>query len=121
MPVVSNRVSKIELSQSRVASTGWIPMVFKRIGDSPFAAGPTWTFGMTVFYVIQDHPVYIPCGQRWPLRPELAAPLVVWRSSQLAQCASGRAGWQQLGAVAVLLCCTAAGLCPLDATVLRAS
>jgi hypothetical protein len=39
-------------------------MVFKRIRDSPFAAAPTWTFGMTVFYVIQDHPVYIPCGQR---------------------------------------------------------
>jgi hypothetical protein len=34
-------------------------MVFKRIRDSPFAAAPTWAFGMTVFYVTQDHPVYI--------------------------------------------------------------
>ena len=45
-------------------------MVFKRIRDSPFAAAPTWAFGMTVSYVIQDHPVYIPYGQRWSLRPE---------------------------------------------------
>jgi hypothetical protein len=41
------------------------------------------------------------------LRPELAAPLGVWPSSQLAQCAGGRAGWRLSGAVAVLLCCTA--------------
>ena len=81
-------------------------MVFKRIRDSPFAAASTWTFGTTVFYVIQDHPVYIPCGQRWPLRPELAAPLGVWSSSQLPRCAGGRAGWRLSGDVAVLSCCT---------------
>ena len=50
-----------------------------------------------------------------PLWPELAALLGVWPSSQLARCAGGRAGWRLSGAVAVLLCCTAAGLCPLDA------
>jgi len=80
--------------------------VFKRVRDSPFAAAPTWSFGMTAFYVIQDHPAYIPCGQRWPLRPELAALLGFWPSSQLARCAGGRAGWRQYGDVAVLPCCT---------------
>jgi hypothetical protein len=39
-------------------------MVFKRVRDSLFAAAPTWAFGMTVFYVTQDHPVHIPQGQR---------------------------------------------------------
>jgi Lsr2 len=34
---------------------------------------------------------------RRPLRPELAAPLGVWPSSQQTQCAGGRAGWR---------CCT---------------
>ena len=37
-------------------------MVFKRVRDSLFIAAPTWAFGMTVFYVIQGHPAYIPCG-----------------------------------------------------------
>jgi len=42
-----------------------------------------------------------------PLRPELAAPRSVWRSSLLAPCAGGRAGWRLSGGVAVLDCCTA--------------
>ena len=37
-----------------------------------------------------------------PLRPELAAPLGVCSSSELAQCAGGRAGWRLSGDVAVL-------------------
>ena len=41
----------------------------------------------------------------WPLRPELAAPLDVWPSSQLAQRAAGRGRWWLEGVVAVLLCC----------------
>lgn len=82
-------------------------LVFKRIRDSSFVAAPTWTFGMTVLYVIQDHPVYIPCDQRWPLRPELAVSLGVWPSSRLVRCAGGCAGWRLSGAVAVLGCCTA--------------
>ena len=61
---------------------------------------------MTVSYVIQDHPVYIPCGQRWSLRPELAAPLGVWRLSQLAECADDRRCWRLCEDVAVLPCCT---------------
>src|SRR5579859_6690461 len=43
---------------------------------------------------------------RRPLRPELEAVLGVWPSSQLAQCAGGRAGWRLSGDVAVLFCCT---------------
>ncbi len=81
-------------------------MVFKRMRDWPFIAAPTWAFGVTAFYVIQDHPAYIPCGQRWPLRPELTAPLGVWLSSQLAECAAGRRCWRRCGDVAVLPCCT---------------
>jgi hypothetical protein len=42
-----------------------------------------------------------------PLRPELAAPLGVCSSSELAQCAGGRAGSRLSGDVAVLCCCTA--------------
>jgi hypothetical protein len=55
-------------------------MVFKRMRDWPFIAVPTWAFGVTAFHVIQDHPAYIPCGQRWPLHPELAALLRMWLS-----------------------------------------
>jgi hypothetical protein len=40
-----------------------------------------------------------------PLRPELAAPLGVWPSSQLAGCAGGRADWRLCGDVAVLPRC----------------
>ena len=57
-----------------------------------------------------------PCGARhgsqadrdpdWPLRPELAAPLGVWPSSQLAECVAGRRCWPLCGDVAVLPCCT---------------
>ena len=43
---------------------------------------------------------------RRPLRPELAAPLGVWPSSQLAPCAAGRGRWRLYGDVAVLPCCT---------------
>ena len=43
---------------------------------------------------------------RRPLRPELAAPLGVWSSSQLAECAAGRRCWWLCGDVAVLSCCT---------------
>jgi hypothetical protein len=82
-------------------------IVFKRMRDWPFIAAPTWAFGVTAFHVIQDHPAYIPCGQRWPLRPELAAPLGVWPSSQLTRCAGGRASWRLSGDVAVPCCCTA--------------
>ena len=42
-----------------------------------------------------------------PLRPELAAPLGVWPSSQLARCADSRASWRLSGATAVHDCCTA--------------
>jgi hypothetical protein len=69
-------------------------MVFKRMRDWPFIAAPTSVFVVTAFYVIQDHPAYIPRGQRWPLRPELAAHLGVCLSSQLARCARGRARWR---------------------------
>jgi hypothetical protein len=54
---------------------------------------------MTVFYVIQDHPVYIPCGQRWPLRPELEAVLGVSLSSQLAEGVGGSSCLLLLGAL----------------------
>jgi hypothetical protein len=43
---------------------------------------------------------------RRPLRPELAAPLGVRPSSQLAECATGRRCWRLCGDVAVLPCCT---------------
>jgi hypothetical protein len=42
----------------------------------------------------------------WPFRPELEAPLGVWSSSQLAECAAGRGCWRLCGDVAVLSCCT---------------
>ena len=45
-------------------------------------------------------------GGHEPLRPELAAPLGVWPSSQLTRCADGRAGWRLSGDVAVQDCCT---------------
>jgi hypothetical protein len=77
-------------------------MAFKRMRDWPFIAASTSVFVVAVFYVIQDHPAYIPRGQRWPLRPELAAPLGVWQSSQLTRCAAGRAGWRWSADVAVL-------------------
>ena len=47
----------------------------------------------------------------WPdlnrrlLRPELAAALGVWPSSQLAERAGARRGWRLCGDVAVLSCC----------------
>ena len=41
-----------------------------------------------------------------PLRPELAALLGFWLSSQLAECAAGRRCWRLCGDVAVLPCCT---------------
>jgi hypothetical protein len=43
---------------------------------------------------------------RRPLRPELAALLGVWPSSQLAECAAGGGCWRLCGCVAVLPCCT---------------
>jgi hypothetical protein len=43
---------------------------------------------------------------RWPLRPELAALLGVWPSSQPVECAGGRRCWRLYGDVAVLCCCT---------------
>jgi hypothetical protein len=76
--------------------------VFKSVRDSLSATAPTWAFRVGAFYVIQDHPAYIPRGQRWPLRPEVAAPLGVRPSSQLAQCATGRGRWKLEGEVAVL-------------------
>ena len=45
-------------------------------------------------------------GGHGPLRPELAALLGVWLSSQLARCAGGRVCWRLSGGVAVLPCCT---------------
>ena len=49
-------------------------MGFKSVRDSLSATSPTWALSVSAFYVIQDHPayIYIPRGQRWPLRPELA-------------------------------------------------
>ena len=49
---------------------------------------------------------YVAAYPGLPLRPELAAPLDVWPSSQLAQCAAGRRCWRLCGDVAVLPCCT---------------
>ena len=46
-------------------------------------------------------------GGHEPLRPELAALLDVWPSSQLAECAGGRRCWRLCGEVAVLCCCIA--------------
>ena len=94
-------------------------MVFTSIRDSLSAAAPTWAFSVSACCLIQDHPAYIPCGQRRPLRPELAAPLDVWLSSQLARCAAGRRCWLLCGDVAVLPCCTVSrvsslGLSPPD-------
>ncbi len=43
---------------------------------------------------------------RRPLRPELAAPLGVWPSSQLAGCTAGRRCWRLCRDVAVLPGCT---------------
>ncbi len=45
-------------------------------------------------------------GPRWPLRPELAAPLGVWPLSQLACCVAGRASKRLSGGVAVHACFT---------------
>ena len=83
-------------------------MGLKSVRGSLAITAATWLFSVCAFYVIQDHPVYIyiPRGQRWPLRPELAAPLDVWPSSQLAECAGGRRCWRLCGDVAVLPCCT---------------
>ena len=83
------------------------PNGFKSVGDSLPATAPTWAFSRPARYVIQDHPVYIPRDQRWPLRPELAAPLGVCPLSLLGRCADGRAGWRLSGDVAVPCCCTA--------------
>ena len=46
-----------------------------------------------------------------PLRFELAAPLGVWLSSQLARCGVGRPCWRLEADVAVLPCCTAPHNC----------
>ncbi len=50
-----------------------------------------------------------PLMARRPLRPELAAPLGLWPSFQLAMCVSGRQGLRLCGVVAVLLCCMPSG------------
>jgi hypothetical protein len=60
MPVVSNRVSKIELSQSRVAYTAWMPMVFKSIRDPMLTDALTWAFRLLNLWIVLDHPAYIP-------------------------------------------------------------
>jgi hypothetical protein len=60
MPVVSNRVSKIELSQPGGPLPAGCQMVFKTISDSWPAAAPTWAFSVSAFYATQDHPVHIP-------------------------------------------------------------
>ena len=81
-------------------------MVFTSIGDSLSAAAPTWAFSTSDRHPIQDHPAYIPHGQRWPLRPELAALLGIWSLSQLTRDVGDRTGWRLCGDVAVLSCCT---------------
>ena len=81
------------------------PMVFKSIRDSLSAAAPTWDFSVSACCVIQDHPAYIQCGQRWPLRPELAASLGVCPLSQLTQGVGGSSCLLLSGGVAVLCCC----------------
>src|SRR5262245_33489869 len=63
---------------------------------------------MTVFYAIQNHPAHIPCGQRWPLRPELAAPLGVCPLPQLMEGVGGSSCSLLSGDVAVFCCCTGA-------------
>jgi len=83
-------------------------MVFKSIRDSLSAAAPTWAFGMTVFYVMQDHPAYIPRGQRWPLLPELAAVLGGWPLPQLTEDVGDSSCLLLSGIVAVLGCCIVA-------------
>jgi hypothetical protein len=60
MPVVSNRVSKIELSQPGGPLPAGCQMVSKTMRDSPFAAASTWTFSTPTLCVAQDHPVDIP-------------------------------------------------------------
>lgn len=83
-------------------------MGFKSVRDSLSATSPIWALSVCAFYVIQDHPayIYIPRGQRWPLRPELAALLGIWSSSQLTRDVGDRTGWRLCGDVAVLSCCT---------------
>ena len=39
-------------------------MGFKSVRDSLSATSPTWALSVCAFYVIQDHPAYIPRGQR---------------------------------------------------------
>ena len=40
------------------------PTVFKSVRGPRFAAAPTWTFSIPAFYLIHDHPVHLPRGQR---------------------------------------------------------
>ncbi len=40
------------------------PTVFKSVRGPRFAAAPTWTFSISAFYLIHDHPVHLPRGQR---------------------------------------------------------
>jgi hypothetical protein len=53
----------------------------------------------------RDYPLWLLRSGTRPLRPELAALLDVWPSSQLAECAGGRRCWRLCGEVAVLCCC----------------
>jgi hypothetical protein len=80
-------------------------MVFKSAGDSLSAAAPTWAFSTSARHVIQDHPAYIPRGQRWPLRPELAAVLGGWPLPQLTEGVGDSQCLLLSGVVAVLGCC----------------
>ncbi len=54
-----------------------------------------------------SRPLHRARGGHESLRSELAAPLGVWSSSQLARCAGGRADSRLSGGVAVLPCCCA--------------
>jgi hypothetical protein len=48
---------------------------------------------LRVTVIALSRPPYRARGGHEPLRPELAAPLGVWSSSQLAECAGGRRCW----------------------------
>ena len=82
------------------ADSGWALLCLQPPGDRDYPRA-------TVVGRSLSHADRTPClhalGSR-PLRPELAAPLGVWLSSQLAECATGRRCWRLCEDVAVLPC-----------------
>jgi hypothetical protein len=69
MPVVSNRVSKIELSQRGGPLPAGCQMVFKRMCDPPLINALIWAFRLSALWIVLDHPVYIPRPPIAPLGP----------------------------------------------------